>query len=227
MWHTRVSPSGARGSVIQEPNLDPDVLMVMGSLMPVSLPHAESKEARRENLKQTSVWVLRLIQNPLQGIHFHLLPIQKDFAWRTREFKSSLRLCLWLSLCMVYCAKGAYYSSMFTQANACFTVSVWTCEKIRGRGNRKGRASVYSAPVCCLVSCRSVNWCWLRCKCEFDKSITGLCGSRDGDECIPSNGQRQKRGTQFSDNTYQHHSISIYLGMGHFLSQCFDKTNVN
>lgn len=54
--------------------------MVMGSLMPVSLPHAERKEARREHLEQTSAWVLRLIQNPLQGIHFHLLPIQKDFA---------------------------------------------------------------------------------------------------------------------------------------------------
>lgn len=44
--HTRVSPSGARGSVIQEPNLDPDVLMVMGSLMPVSLPHAARKKTR-------------------------------------------------------------------------------------------------------------------------------------------------------------------------------------
>lgn len=43
---TRVSPSGARGSVIQEPNLDPDVLMVMGSLMPVSLPHAEREKQR-------------------------------------------------------------------------------------------------------------------------------------------------------------------------------------
>lgn len=43
---TRVSPSGARGSVIHEPNLDPDVLMVMGSLMPVSLPHAEREKQR-------------------------------------------------------------------------------------------------------------------------------------------------------------------------------------
>lgn len=47
---TRVSPSGARGSVIQEPNLDPDVLMVMGSLMPVSLPHAGRKEVRWDYL---------------------------------------------------------------------------------------------------------------------------------------------------------------------------------
>lgn len=37
---TLLSPSGARGSVIQEPNLEPEVLMVTGSLMPVSLPHA-------------------------------------------------------------------------------------------------------------------------------------------------------------------------------------------
>lgn len=50
--HTRVSPSGARGSVIQEPNLDPDVLMVMGSLMPVSLPHAAREEVRRKHLEQ-------------------------------------------------------------------------------------------------------------------------------------------------------------------------------
>lgn len=49
---TRVSPSGATGSVIQEPNLDPDVLMVMGSLIPVSLPHAGRKEVRREYLEQ-------------------------------------------------------------------------------------------------------------------------------------------------------------------------------
>lgn len=72
--HTRVSPSGARGSVIQEPNLDPDVLMVMGSLMPVSLPHAARKEARWEHLEQRPFfWVLRLIRNLLKGIHFHLL----------------------------------------------------------------------------------------------------------------------------------------------------------
>lgn len=53
--HTLVSPSGARGSVIQEPNLDPDVLMVMGSLMPVSLPHAERKEVKQEHLEQHPV----------------------------------------------------------------------------------------------------------------------------------------------------------------------------
>lgn len=51
---TRVSPSGATGSVIQEPNLDPDVLIVMGSLMPVSLPHAGRKEVRWEYLEQRS-----------------------------------------------------------------------------------------------------------------------------------------------------------------------------
>lgn len=56
--HTRVSPSGARGSVIQEPNLDPDVLMVMGSLIPVSLPHAARKEVKWEHLEQNLFWYL-------------------------------------------------------------------------------------------------------------------------------------------------------------------------
>lgn len=37
---TLVSPSGASGSVIQDPNREPDVLMVIASLMPVSFPHA-------------------------------------------------------------------------------------------------------------------------------------------------------------------------------------------
>lgn len=37
---TLVSPSGARGSVIHEPYLDPDVLMVIESLIPVSFPQA-------------------------------------------------------------------------------------------------------------------------------------------------------------------------------------------
>lgn len=43
-----MSPSGASGSVIQEPNLDPEILMVMGSLMPVSLPQAATKKALNE-----------------------------------------------------------------------------------------------------------------------------------------------------------------------------------
>lgn len=37
---TLLSPSGARGSVIQDPNLEPEVLTVTGSLMPVSFPQA-------------------------------------------------------------------------------------------------------------------------------------------------------------------------------------------
>lgn len=37
---TLVSPSGARGSVIHEPYLDPDVLIVIESLIPVSFPQA-------------------------------------------------------------------------------------------------------------------------------------------------------------------------------------------
>lgn len=38
---TLFSPSGARGSVIHEPKRDPEVLIVIGSLIPVSLPQAE------------------------------------------------------------------------------------------------------------------------------------------------------------------------------------------
>lgn len=41
-----MSPSGARGSVIQDPNLEPDVLTVTGSLMPVSLPQAAREQAQ-------------------------------------------------------------------------------------------------------------------------------------------------------------------------------------
>ena len=44
---TLLSPSGARGSVIQDPNLEPEVLMVTGSLMPVSLPQARREPERR------------------------------------------------------------------------------------------------------------------------------------------------------------------------------------
>lgn len=43
---TLLSPSGARGSVIQDPNLEPDVLMVTGSLIPVSLPQAAREQAQ-------------------------------------------------------------------------------------------------------------------------------------------------------------------------------------
>lgn len=68
--HTRVSPSGARGSVIQEPNLDPDVLIVMGSLMPVSLPHAAKKEVKWEHLEQTPIRVFRLIHIYYKGFTF-------------------------------------------------------------------------------------------------------------------------------------------------------------
>ncbi len=38
-----MSPAGASGSVIHDPNLDPDVLMVTGSDIPVSFPQAETK----------------------------------------------------------------------------------------------------------------------------------------------------------------------------------------
>lgn len=40
---TLFSPSGARGSVIHEPKRDPEVLIVIGSLIPVSLPQAEKE----------------------------------------------------------------------------------------------------------------------------------------------------------------------------------------
>jgi len=42
---TLLSPGGASGSVIHEPNLDPEVLMVIGSEIPVSLPQAEKQMA--------------------------------------------------------------------------------------------------------------------------------------------------------------------------------------
>lgn len=41
---TLVSPSGASGSVIHDPYLEPDVLIVTGSLIPVSFPHAVNNE---------------------------------------------------------------------------------------------------------------------------------------------------------------------------------------
>ena len=40
---TLLSPGGASGSVIHDPNLEPDVLMVIGSETPVSFPQAETK----------------------------------------------------------------------------------------------------------------------------------------------------------------------------------------
>lgn len=145
--HTRVSPSGARGSVIQEPNLDPDVLMVMGSLMPVSLPHAERKEARREHLEQHPFGYFRLIQNLLQGIYFHLLQIQKPLpeGWGSR-----CPACCYVSAFLfARCAvRGAYYSHMFTHANACFTLCV----------DERERESLCVFCSCVLlVSCHSVN----------------------------------------------------------------------
>lgn len=41
---TLLSPAGASGSVIHEPNLDPDVLIVVGSEIPVSFPQAERQK---------------------------------------------------------------------------------------------------------------------------------------------------------------------------------------
>lgn len=46
---TLLSPSGARGSVIQDPNLEPEVLTVTGSLMPVSLPQAGRQYTARRS----------------------------------------------------------------------------------------------------------------------------------------------------------------------------------
>lgn len=49
LWRlTLLSPLGASGSVIHEPNLDPDVLMVIGSEIPVSFPQAERHTAGTE-----------------------------------------------------------------------------------------------------------------------------------------------------------------------------------
>lgn len=42
---TLLSPAGATGSVIHDPNLDPDVLIVIGSDIPVSFPQAETQTA--------------------------------------------------------------------------------------------------------------------------------------------------------------------------------------
>lgn len=39
---TLLSPVGASGSVIHDPNLDPEVLMVTGSEIPVSFPQADT-----------------------------------------------------------------------------------------------------------------------------------------------------------------------------------------
>lgn len=45
---TLLSPAGAIGSVIHDPNLDPDVLMVTGSEIPVSFPQAETQTVTHE-----------------------------------------------------------------------------------------------------------------------------------------------------------------------------------
>lgn len=42
---TLSSPAGATGSIIHDPNRDPDVLMVIGSDMPVSFPQAEKQKS--------------------------------------------------------------------------------------------------------------------------------------------------------------------------------------
>lgn len=39
---TLLSPVGASGSVIHDPNLDPEVLMVTGSEIPVNFPQADT-----------------------------------------------------------------------------------------------------------------------------------------------------------------------------------------
>lgn len=43
---TLVSPSAASGSVIQDPYLDPDVFMVIASLIPVSFPQADNSKTQ-------------------------------------------------------------------------------------------------------------------------------------------------------------------------------------
>lgn len=156
---TRVSPSGARGSVIQEPNLDPDVLMVMGSLMPVSLPHAERRKAARwEHLQQIPVffYVLRLIQISITrrfGFFFSIyLKIQKTLP---EGRGSGCPACSYIPA-FLFCARGAYYSHMFTHANACCTPSLWTCEEKKDRGTEKGGKPLRILLLC--AACK-LSWC--------------------------------------------------------------------
>lgn len=40
---TLLSPDGATGSIIHDPNLDPDDLIVTGSAIPVSFPQTETQ----------------------------------------------------------------------------------------------------------------------------------------------------------------------------------------
>lgn len=47
---TLSSPGGATGSVIQDPNRDPDVFMVIGSEIPVNFPHAEAQRSNYEDI---------------------------------------------------------------------------------------------------------------------------------------------------------------------------------
>lgn len=52
---TLLSPDGATGSIIHDPNRDPDVLMVTGSDIPVSFPQTGAQEAKygMNNCKNT------------------------------------------------------------------------------------------------------------------------------------------------------------------------------
>lgn len=57
----------------------------------------------------------------------------------------------------LFCARGAYYSHMFTHANACCTPSLWMCEEKKDWGIEKG-GSLWGFCSCVLpVSCPGVN----------------------------------------------------------------------
>lgn len=98
--------------------------------------------------RATPIWVFKLIQSLSQGFHFNFLWIQMSLPeW----WGSGCPACCYDSAFLfAWCTVQEVLIIQFTHPNVCFTLSVWICEKVRGRGNRKGRASVYSAPVCCL-----------------------------------------------------------------------------
>lgn len=97
-----------------------------------------------------------LFRYPLQEDSFFFFSIYLKIQKTLPEGRGSgCPACSYIPA-FLFCARGAYYSHMFTHANACCTPSLWTCEEKKDRGTEKGGKPLRILLLC--AACK-LSWC--------------------------------------------------------------------
>ncbi len=123
-----------------------------------SVCHMLQKDKGRDgkHLEQKAIrmfWVIKIYYNGFTFIYFRSKWVCLMGSWARPA------CCSIPAFLLVLCRRCLLFTShlLMPVFTLCVCVCVWMCEKLRETGNRKGRASVYSAPLCCFQSCCSVN----------------------------------------------------------------------